>query len=238
MMIAAAVVPHPPVLVPEIAQGLAPELDELRAACATAIDRLYRTNPDEIVVVGAGPRQSTNIAAVGSFREYGLDLPVDGRWAAATESAEPAGDPAEPMTLPFLIGAWLLRDRSDTPARRAVMVDESGSPAGITASAGRRRALLVLGDGSACRSPQAPGHFDERAEPYDRAVAEALATADTKALGAIDPDLTRQLHAAGLPAWRALAAAAEESGFEYDAELLYDDAPYGVGYFVASWIAR
>ncbi|NUR59650.1 MAG: hypothetical protein HOV87_13425 [Catenulispora sp.] len=231
MVIAAAVVPHPPVLVPEIAQGLAPDLDELRAACATAIDRLYRANPDEIVIIGAGPRQGTNVAATGSFHEYGLDLAVDGRWEAANGQAEP-------ITLPFLIGAWLLRDRPDTPVRRAVMVDASGSPEGLTASATRRQALLVLGDGSASRTPQAPGHFDERAEPYDRAVAEALATADTKALAATDPDLSRRLHAAGLPVWQALAAAAEESGLEYDAELLYDDAPYGVGYFVASWIAR
>jgi hypothetical protein len=242
MVIAAAVVPHPPVLVPEIAQGLAPDLEELRSACDTAIDRLYRAGPDEIVIVGAGPRRSANVAGIGSFREYGLDLPVDGRWEAATEAADGATEPMTlPMTLPFLIAAWLLRDRPGTPSRRAVMVEGSGPEAGaadLAAGSGRRQALLVLGDGSASRSLQAPGHFDERAEPYDRAVAEALAAADTKALTAIDTELSRQLRVAGLAAWRTLAAAADESGFEYEAELLYDDAPYGVGYFVASWVAR
>ncbi|WP_344672076.1 hypothetical protein [Catenulispora yoronensis] len=237
MMIAAAVVPHPPVLVPEIAQGFAPDLDALRAACDLAVGRLYAAGPDEILIVGAGDRQSTDIAVTGSFREYGLDLAVDGRWPAA-------GATSIPMTLPFLIGAWLLRDRPATPVRHAAMVDGSVTgplPLPVTAT-GRRQALLVLGDGSASRTQQAPGHFDERAEPYDAAVARALATVDTKALAALDPDLSRALHVAGLPAWQALAAAAEASAeasdVEYDAELLYEEAPYGVGYFVATWIAR
>lgn len=236
MVIAAAVVPHPPVLVPDIARGLAPDLDALRSACTAAIDHLYAAEADELVIVGGGPKQSANVARFGGFHEYGLDLAVDGRWA----TAEPAGDaasaegaePAEPMTLPFQIAAWLLRDRPDTPVRRAVMVHADG---GLTMEDPKRRALLVLGDGSACRSVQAPGHFDERAEAYDAEVARALATADTEALAALDPELSRQLQVAGLPAWRALAAASEG---EYDAELLYDDAPYGVGYFVATWLAR
>lgn len=230
MLIAAAVVPHPPALPPEIAQGFAPDLDTLRAACDTAIDRLYAAHADELLIVGAGPRQSTDIEAVGGFHEYGLDLRVDGRWATTGADAG-----AEPMTLPFRIAAWLLRDRPAEPARRPVMVDTTGAWVPETTT---RQAMLVLGDGTASRTPQAPGHFDERAEPYDAAVAAALATADTKALADLDPELSRELHVAGLPAWRALAAAADASGVEYEAELLYDEAPYGVGYFVATWLAR
>jgi len=118
-----------------------------------------------------------------------------------------------------------------------VMVAERG---GTVPSIGNkaRQAMLVLGDGSASRTPQAPGYFDERAEPYDAAVAQALATADAQALAALDPVLSRELHVAGLPAWRLLADAAAASGVEYDADLLYDEAPYGVGYFVATWLAR
>jgi hypothetical protein len=39
-----------------------------------------------------------------------------------------------------------------------------------------------------------------------------------------------------VPAWH--AAAALLAGGRYDAELLYDAAPYGVAYFVAAWAAR
>ncbi|WP_194911821.1 hypothetical protein [Catenulispora rubra] len=229
MLIAAAVVPHPPVLVPEVAQGFSPDLDSLRAACGTAVGRLYAAGADEVLIVGAGPQQGTEVVSRGSFRAYGVDLDVDGQWGPVTQGAAP-------MTLPFLIAAWLLRDRPAEPVRRPVMVDEhSGASPAI---AGGRQAMLVLGDGSASRTPQAPGHFDERAEAYDAAVARALGTADAAALAALEPGLSRELHVAGLPAWRVLAAAATASGVEYDADLIYDQAPYGVGYFVATWLAR
>ena len=234
MLIAAAVVPHPPVLVPEVAQGLSPDLDSLRAACGAAVGRLYAAGAEEVLIVGAGPQQGTEVVSRGSFRAYGVDLEVDGRWGPVDRSAAP-------MTLPFLIAAWLLRDRPAEPVRRPVMVDEHSEVATAlanSANSATRQAMLVLGDGSASRTPQAPGHFDERAEAYDVAVARALATADAAALAALEPGLSRELHVAGLPAWNALAAAATASGVEYDADLLYDQAPYGVGYFVATWLAR
>ncbi|MEZ0108281.1 hypothetical protein ABH920_002279 [Catenulispora sp. EB89] len=233
MLIAAAVVPHPPVLVPEVAQGFSPDLDSLRAACGTAVGRLYAAGAEEVLIVGAGPQQGTEVVSRGSFRAYGVDLEVDGRWDPVTRSAAP-------MTLPFLIAAWLLRDRPAEPVRRPVMVDERSGTVTATALANSatRQAMLVLGDGSASRTLQAPGHFDERAESYDAAVARALATGDAAALAGLEPGLSRELHVAGLPAWWVLAAAATASGVEYDADLLYDQAPYGVGYFVATWLAR
>ena len=234
MLIAAAVVPHPPVLVPELAQGLAPDLDALRAACATALDRLYEAGAERLAVVGAS--QSPLVPTRGSFHRFGLDLEVDGGW--------PAPDEAPAMPLSLLIAAWLLRDRPQEPKRSAFGVSEEDGQA-LPLALGRniathegRTAMLVMGDGSASRTPQAPGHFDERAEPYDAAVAQALATADHKALANLDPELSRELHAAGRPAWQVLAGAAETSAREYEAELLYNEAPYGVGYFVATWLAR
>lgn len=230
VLIAAAVVPHPPVLVPEVAQGFSPDLDTLRASCDTAVGRLYTAGADEVLIVGAGAEQGADIVSQGGFGAYGVDVAVDGRWEFAAPNAVP-------MTLPFLIAAWLLRDWPTEPVRRPLMVAERGRTVPLVESTARQ-AMLVLGDGSASRTPQAPGHFDERAEPYDAAVARALATADTGALAALDPVLSRELHVAGLPAWKVLADAAAASGVEYDADLLYDEAPYGVGYFVATWLAR
>jgi hypothetical protein len=236
VLIAAAVVPTPPVLVPQVAQGLSADLDELRAACDAAVDRLYAAGADEVLIVGGGPEDTGEVASLGGFHAYGVDLAVEGHWEAGAPDAAP-------MTLPFLIAAWLLRDRPAVPKRRPVMVDERSRTAPTNTAAtiampltttATRQAMLILGDGSASRTPQAPGHFDERAEAYDAAVAQALATADAAALAALDPELSRELHVAGLAAWRVLAAAATASGAEYDAELLYDEAPYGVGYLVGT----
>jgi hypothetical protein len=94
-------------------------------------------------------------------------------------------------------------------------------------------ALLVMGDASACRTLKAPGYLDERAVPFDREAARALGAADIAALKALDAGLARELKAAGRAPWQVLAGAAETAGLS--GTLLYEDAPYGVGYVVAAW---
>ena len=92
--------------------------------------------------------------------------------------------------------------------------------------------LVVVGDGSARRTEKAPGHLDPRAQAYDAQVSAALASGDPALLGALDPVVGADLLAAGVPVWRALAGVLPGS---FEAEVLYDDAPFGVGYFCAVW---
>jgi aromatic ring-opening dioxygenase LigB subunit len=184
VLLAAAVCPHPPLLVPEVAAGAAHETDDLRAACREAVATLA---PYDVLVVGS-PQALT-------------------------------------------VGRWLL------PGAREAVV-EPGTPPAECADLGRALvrddvALLVLGDGSARRDEKAPGYVDPRAAPYDAAVTRALATADTAALLALDPADDAALLVAGRPAWQVLAGAAGDGAWH--ARLAYDRAPYGVGYFVATW---
>jgi hypothetical protein len=224
VLTAAAVCPHPPLLVPEVASGAAPELDRLRAACAEAVRRLVAAS-DAIVVVGSGPvTRDFGPDAAGSLRPYGVDVTV--------------GDGPAVLPLALTIGRWLLGTR---PAgHRAVAPDapaESCARLGaeLGALAGRI-GLLVMGDGSACRTERAPGYLDERAVGFDTGVARALAEADSEALAGLDPALAADLLAAGRAPWQVLAGAAREGRFA--GELLADEAPYGVGYLVASWVRR
>ncbi|WP_175596293.1 hypothetical protein [Thermomonospora catenispora] len=232
MLVAAAVCPHPPLLVPEMAGAAAGELDGLRAACDEAIRRLVEADVELILVVG-GAEQAGEYGPDGrcDLRPYGADLVCGGR----------PGGPSLPLSLS--IGAWLLHRRPagvdlDRVRHRALAFD---APAAECLRLGERAArrtgrlgLLVMGDGSACRSEKAPGYLDERAEPYDAEVARALGRADTAALAALDPGLSAELGAAGRAAWQFLAGAAGDAG--YDAALLAHQAPYGVGYFAASWV--
>jgi aromatic ring-opening dioxygenase LigB subunit len=97
----------------------------------------------------------------------------------------------------------------------------------------RRVAMLVMGDGSARRSTKAPGYLDSRAQRYDADVAAALASADPGQLARLDPALAADLLVAGRAAWQVLAGAA--AGSQFRGQLHRVAAPYGVGYFVASW---
>jgi hypothetical protein len=162
-LVAAAVCPHPPLIVPELAGAAAPELDELRAACDAAVAGLLAAEPEVIVLVGGGP-ETTRFGAAdyGSLRPYGLDRHVR-LWKVSC-----AGGERLPLSL--TVGAWLVgRSRTELP-RLARSVAADASPArcvelgaALGAPAEPRTALLVTGDGSACRGPKSPGYDDPRA---------------------------------------------------------------------------
>lgn len=234
MLVAAAVCPAPPLLVPEVAAGAAAELDDARTACSDALAVLAASRPDLLVVAGTAEADHLGPYPQGSrggFHGFGVDAAVR------------LGDGEEgPRLLPasLAVGAWLLaRAGWGSAPVEGLGVGEDTAPEDCLrtgrelAARDARVALLVMGDGSACRTLKAPGYLDDRAAAFDAAAARALGSADTAALAGLDPRLAAELQAAGRAPWQVLAGAAEGAGL--DGRLLYEDAPYGVGYFVAAW---
>jgi hypothetical protein len=232
VLAAAAVCPHPPLLIPELAAGAAAETEELRQACLTAVGRVVDAIADHVVVVGNGPIPGTaDPAATGSLAGYGVPVTV--------ALGRRAGDAVATLPLSVTVGAWLARRAGYTGQLAARVVTDNATPdecavlgARIAAFPGRT-ALLVMGDGSARRSEASPGPVDPRAVGFDDEVAAALAKGDPAGLAALDPALATELMVAGRAPWQVLAGAA--AGAAWRAELLYAGAPYGVGYFVACW---
>lgn len=223
-MLAAVVCPHPPLLIPGVAAGAAGELDELRAACAAALKTGLAAGGERVVLVGAG--------------RYTHPWPADAADALADFGMpKPAGD----LPLSLTVGRWLL-DRAGWDGPRELHSIAAGASVAECAALGAELAvgppalLLVTGDASARRSVGAPGHLDERAEPFDADVAAALAKADAEALLELDVQLAGDLLAAGRPAWQVLAGAVQTAGGSWAGTLHHDAAPYGVGYLVASWL--
>ncbi|MFF4833241.1 class III extradiol dioxygenase subunit B-like domain-containing protein [Streptomyces sp. NPDC001315] len=236
MLVAAAVCPCPPLLVPDVAAGAASELDAARTACVDALSVLAAARPDRLVIVGPAEQSGHGPypeGTQGSFRGFGVDLGVT--------LGRDKGAPSERVLPPSLaVAAWLL----ERTGWSAAPIEGLGVGEPLAAErcieAGRdvaaraeRVALLVMGDASACRTLKAPGYLDERAEPFDAEVARALGAADVAALKALDAELAYELKASGRGAWQVMAGAAEGAGLS--GALLYEDAPYGVGYVVAAW---
>jgi hypothetical protein len=221
VIVAAVVVPQPPVLLPGLTGGPVPEVEELRRAAADAVRWVVNSAPTTVVV---GPAETTatwpDLPAMRSGflgqPEAGEVLPLS---LSVARSLLPAGAPAE----------W-----------RSIAVDarpEEAAAMGREVAARREpTALVVAGDGSARRGPKAPGFEDPRAHPFDGAVAAALAAADTAALADLDAGLAADLLASGRAAWQVLAAAC--TGVPWTAELTYADDPLGVFYVVARWSRR
>ncbi|HEX6519409.1 MAG TPA: hypothetical protein VF070_05245 [Streptosporangiaceae bacterium] len=254
MIIAASLCPWPPVLARELT-GRDPVIPELRKACTEATERLVGARPELIAVVG--PADQTRRWDPGSR----LDLSV---FAPALGSG---GTPALPPSVG--LGALLLDQIGYRGPRILEAVSEHEEAAGCAelgaaiGGSAERVGLLVMGDGSARRSTQAPGYYDERAAAFDAETERALRHGDLDALLAISPALARELLATGRPAWQVMAgairqragasaaAAAVPEGRRFPpwlqagraqrglgaeglaADILYSDAPFGVGYLVA-----
>ncbi|GAA2376402.1 class III extradiol dioxygenase subunit B-like domain-containing protein [Streptomyces sp. XM4011] len=237
MLVAAAVCPCPPLLVPEVAGGAAAELDAARAACADALAVLAAARPGRLVVVGPALPEARGAypeGSPGSFHGFGVDLAV-----RLGRAAHPGHD-GRALPPSLAVGAWLLAEhRWDAAPVEGLGIGELLEPPHCAATGAElardtdRLALLIMGDGSACRTPKAPGAFDERAAAFDADAAAALGRADLDALAGLDAGLARELRVAGRSGWQLLAGAAR--GADLAGALLYDDAPYGVGYCVAAW---
>ncbi len=223
---AVAFCPCPPLLVPAVAGRAAADTATLRAACATAVDAVLASRPAVVVVVGgeAGCGRFGN-GDGGDLRGLGVDLEVP--FAGRARS----GGRRTPLA--HTLGAWLLDGAGYAGVRLGVSPDDlAGALAGLPGPV----AVLAMGDGSARRSLKAPGHLDEAAEPFDDAVAAALAAGDPGALAALDPVEGARLLAAGVPAWRAVGTVL--AGREVTGRLHAHEAPFGVGYLVADWTVR
>ncbi len=242
MLIAAAVCPHPPLLVPEVTGTADPgdrELRRLRAACREAVAVLLGTAPDLLVVVGGAGQTVEYLAAAppppgattppgpgGSLRDFGVPFTL-------------GADPVLPLSL--TIGKWLLTGAAPGGPPVAWWGIASGAVTADCLNLGEklaalapRVALLVMGDGPGRRARGVPGATDPGADRYDDQVSAALAAADPGALAALDPRRDEELFVAGRAAWQVLAGAASSGAFT--ADLRYAAAPFEVSYYVATWV--
>jgi hypothetical protein len=230
VIVRAAVLPHPPLLVPELVVAEVPEVRAVRRSCVAAARALAQASRRWIAVApGSGevaPR------AAGTFRGYGVDVRV-----TLSDDTQGEADPA--MPLPGLIAGWL-REQAGAQGVRIQLVDPGTTSAECEALGARLAkeadepvGLLVLGDGSHRHGRRAPGRPDERAEDFEEKVHAALAAADPEALLALDESLARELGAEGRVAWQVLAGAA--AGRTWRCERSELMVPFGVGYHVAVW---
>ena len=263
VIVAAALCASPPLLHPALT-GRETVLPDLRAACAEAVARLLREDPEVITVVGPAPATGEwdaggRLDAAAFAPGFGCSSSPAGVPPAGVPPAgvPPAGVPP-PLSVP-----GRCRCRSALAPCSWTRADTGGSAACSPLARTRRReragpwgpnlpperpatALLVMGDGSARRTLKAPGHLDPRAEPFDAEVERAVRAGRLGALLELDEALARDLMATGRPAWQVLAGAmldgAGANGLGADGvpvtEVLYRDDPFGVAYLVACLLPR
>ena len=239
-MVAAAVLPHPPVLIPEVAAGAAVELDHLRAACAKALGVVKEIPHDRLVVVGC----ADGGVADGGAGEYaagdfgtmaGYGVPLDVRWPGGIGAVLSDSAPARRLPLSLTVAAWVMQHspvsggvvsggvvngwgdaaavaiRSDEPTEALVAWGDR------LANSADRVVMVAMGDGSNALSTKAPGYLIPGArEWHDDAVA-ALGSADVDVVLALDASEAARFGAVGRAPWQVMAAAASAPTSEQEA---------------------
>lgn len=231
---AIAVLPQPPLLVPELTGDAAVETEALREACRTVVAGLAAA-ASSWVAVGSDPAGRRTVApgTAGTFAGYGRHVPV-----ALPGGSGPAADEGPELPLPLLVAAWAAAG-TGVGSVRGELVAPDTAPADCLALGAELGAgdvgLLVVGDGAARHTPKAPGGFDERAEAFDAVVAAALDGADPGPLAGLGAEPAASLWAAGRAPWQVLGGAARAAGHGWTAVHRHSSAPYGVAYHVALW---
>ncbi|BBX87778.1 class III extradiol ring-cleavage dioxygenase family protein [Mycolicibacterium aubagnense] len=227
MLSAISIVPSAPVLVPELTSGAAAELADLTAAVQCAAKVL----PSRWVAVGVGPQDGqVRSDAVGTFAGYGADVRV-------TFAPDMTGE-VRPLPLCALIAGWL-RGTANPEATVDMRVYADDLAAEVAVELGRVLrdeldtapdpvGVLVVADGANTLTTAAPGGFDPDSVARQAQWDDALATGDIAALARLSGVL-------GRVGYQVLAGLA---GSDPKATELYRGAPYGVGYFVGTWIPQ
>lgn len=239
MISCVAVLPQPPLIVPELVGGVDPEADAVRLACVDAANALA-DSAQHWVAVGAdtGPARFDGEVS-GTFLDFGVDVPV----SLTRVTLSRATPPRPALPLPVLVAGWL-RGQADAEDVTVRLVAEDLAAAGCAESGAALAAelagpdpvgLLVLGDGSHRHGDHAVGRPDERAADFDAAVSRALAAADLDALDALDAGLAAELGAVGRAPWQVLSAAARADGRRWRGTRARTFVPFGVAYHVAVW---
>lgn len=258
-ILAAAVVPHPPILLPEVGRGEEKKIQKSTAAYQTVMRRIAALKPDTVIVTSPhsilyrdyfhiSPGQSAQ-GDMGMFRAYGVRISteydtefVDMLSQIARQENLPAGTMGEQSrTLDHgtMIPLYFLNQVYTT--YRTVRIGLSGlSPLehyrlgqciAKTANALNRRAVLIAsGDLSHKLREDGPYGFAPEGPEFDKQITEALAAGDFLSLLRVSPEFAEAAAECGLRSFQIMAGALDGKAVTH--ELLSYEGPFGVGYGV------
>ncbi|WP_140400067.1 hypothetical protein [Aeromicrobium sp. PE09-221] len=185
-----------------------PSLAPVRDAARSAVSRLIGDATAVTVLDGSADGAAYDERAGGDLRDFGLDIRAGGQ----------RGE----LGLAHTLGAWLLDDAG-----------WRGPRAYVSSLAEVPSALLVVADGYACVNDLSPLGFDPRGQKAQAEIVEVLASAVPEALCSLDMESALRLGCTGAPSLAVAGRMAAGRGWR--GAVTYDDAPLGIGYWVATW---
>ena len=261
-LVGAFIVPHPPLIIPEVGRGQQKEIEKTIAAYREVAVRIAEKKPDTIIITTPHStvyadylHLSPGSQAEGSFREFGasqvrMNVQYDPAMVASiTAMAEREGIPAGTLgerksALDHATMVPLYFIRQAYPLFQLVRISLSGlSPlshyrfgkciaAAIEAS-GKRVAFVASGDLSHKLKADGPYGLAPEGPVFDREITDAIVHGDFLRFLEFEESFCDAAAECGLRSFLMLAGALD--GQAIWPELLSYEGPFGVGYAVAAF---
>lgn len=259
-ILAAAAVPHPPIILPEVGKGEEKKIDKTVTAYREAMCRIAELEPDTIIILSPHAVMyedyfhiSPGLSArgdLGAFRAHDVKIAtkydsefVEALSQLAKQEGIPAGTLGERDKMldhATMIPLYFLNQVYST--YRTVRIGLSGlSPlmhyrlgqciAKAAESLGRRAVLIASGDLSHKLKEDGPYGFATEGPQFDQQLTDAFAKGDFLPILCFPSDFSDAAAECGLRSFQVMSGALDKKAVTH--ELLSYEGPFGVGYGVA-----
>jgi len=254
MLVFAAIVPHPTLIIPAIGKGNEKILEGTIKAYRALEENLYASKPDTAIIVSPH----------GEIHPDAFTLNLNPEFSCGFEQF---GDLATKISLAGDIPlGYRIREHLETKARIQLISEEKLDhgcavptcmilghlpeikiiplyPSALNLNAHyefgkllkreiiyakKRIALIVSGDLSHSLTKNSPAKYSPKAKKFDRKIVEMLKTGASREIIKISEDATAEVHECGLKSIAILSGALE--GVKHSPRLVFYEAPLGVGY--------
>lgn len=257
-----AIVPHPPIIVPEVGKGEERRTAATIKAMGHLAGKLAGCNPQTLVIIsphGQIMPEAMGVAKAevltGNLRSWGAadsdhSFKNDSDLIAALEKeAKEAGVPLKSIggksyqldhgvMVPMYFLSKKVQDVAIVPLTYSWLSREHHFRFGkalrrAAESSGKRVALIASGDLSHRLLPESPAGYDPVGKVFDKELVTALRSMDQETVLGMDEEMTERAGECGLRSIVILLGALE--GLSVKPRILSYEGPFGVGYLVAAF---
>jgi len=260
MIVFAGLVPHPPLLIPEVGKNNLNSLKQTIESYKILEQDLYASKPEVLLLLGKFGETSEQAFVINQkpkvkveFKNFGdlltklefdTDLALGYKIREATETTLPVILSAQ-ENLDYHVGVALYALAQHLPHIKIVNIVSSHLDAQmhvkfgeeikeIINQSGKRIAVIASCDLSPKLSHESPAGFAPEGQEFDQLILKKFASKDFKALLELNPEIAKKAEAEN--AWKTiLLLFGLIKNLNYTPEQLSYEAPFGIGYLVENF---
>ncbi|MFC1998463.1 AmmeMemoRadiSam system protein A [Chloroflexota bacterium] len=256
------IVPHPPIIIPEIGKGRESEISSTIRAMEKLAEKLAASRPDVIFVIsphGTAHYDAMGVVTtkslLGNLRSWGASN-LNFRFNADPDITDALQEEAHKANIPIkaigergynldhgVLVPFYFLNRKVSNATLVPLTfcwlplsthyDFGKLLAKFAVQRNKRVAIVASGDLSHRLIPEASAGYDPQGEVFDKKINDAVSTLDSNVILNMDKELIERAGECGLRSITILMGALD--GLKARPEVLSYEGPFGVGYMVASF---